>query len=172
MISVESNEEWGYTISGEGRERFIKRPSVETLQKQIRKAMVDKGIRSQGELARRAGINPNTFDNFFKTDRKNSLYADDLLLVADALETPMEELLTGEKKVPKSELQDWRAQEIAELLRHVPPAGLDALLVSAQAMADSPALRNQNQKDAPEYGMVAERTSRYGDNGKHNGTEG
>lgn len=63
--------------------------------------MVDSSISSHKALARIAGINEDTFDNLFKKDRKKSMYADDLLLVSNALGVSMEELLTGEEPEEK-----------------------------------------------------------------------
>jgi hypothetical protein len=48
-------------------------------------------------------VNPETFDNLWKNNRKNSLYADDLLLIARTFGVSMEELLTGES-APKEQV--------------------------------------------------------------------
>lgn len=51
-------------------------------------------IKSRRELARAAGIDENTFGNFFKSGRKKTLYADDLYSIAQALGCSMETLVT------------------------------------------------------------------------------
>lgn len=98
------------------------KPLLETLRKNLDHAIIDRGIRSRKELARAAGVNPDTLDNLWKQSRKNSLYADDLLLLAKHLNMSMEELLTSEK--PDYQIEDTRdpvvkeIEKVAETLEH------------------------------------------------------
>jgi len=79
-------------------EEEIARPDFEILKKTIKHKIVENDrIRSRKELARKAGVAPDTFDNLFKDKRKRTLYADDLYMISQALQCSMEELITGQK---------------------------------------------------------------------------
>ena len=68
--------------------------------KRISHLMVEREIGSNAELARRAGMNENTVAGWFKDRRKRFPVADDLVLVAQALGTRVEFLVTGQDPVP------------------------------------------------------------------------
>lgn len=107
---------WVYTHTGGRDTASPTRPDIDTLRKQIAHARIEKGIASNKDIARRAGINPNTFDNLFKQGRKQSLYADDLWMVSRVLERPMEELLTGEKPDAGPAFEDPIKDEMVSMI--------------------------------------------------------
>lgn len=91
--------------------------------KQVRHAMADAGINSLAELARKAGVDPNTIQNWYKgTSLKGLPKGETLFRVAQALDTTVERLVTGNDPKPDSEIDE-------------------ATYEVAQAIADRPTLR-------------------------------
>ena len=73
---------------------------------------------SRKEIARRAGVNEHTFENLWKENRKNSLYADDLYLVAKVLNKSMEELVSGQASESENIPIDPFSEELNDIIRH------------------------------------------------------
>lgn len=71
--------------------------SFEGALRRLSHLMVEADISSNAELARRTGLNENTIRGWFKEGRKRYLLADDAVLVARALRTTVEYMVTGER---------------------------------------------------------------------------
>lgn len=83
--------------------------------KRISHLMIEQKIGSNAELARRADINEHTIAGWFKDRRKRYPVSDDMVRVAQALDTSVEYLVTGDNP-SAPEQRDPDIDQIIKLL--------------------------------------------------------
>jgi len=136
-----------------------KKPDLQVLKNAIDQKLIGPAWnRSRRRLAREAGLKEDTLGNLFKDDRKYSLYADDLYVIAKTLGCSMEELITGEK--PQKKANDIvaevasrpRLQSILEQLSNLSDEELDAVSAGTNiAIATAKASSGRNLEKGDRY---------------------
>ena len=86
--------------------------------KRVEHCRIDAGISSDAGLAKKAGVNPNTLSAYGKRARKRFPTADDAVLIARALGTTVEYLVTGEH--PPVEHPSPEIADICKLVSGLP----------------------------------------------------
>ena len=97
--------------------------------------LADKKYQEQRDFAHALNIAPQRVSEWRR--RKSESYMKRLPQIAELLGTPVEYLITGEKKAPAGQEADGREKEYVQLFKKLTPEEQDLVIAQLQGVVDS-----------------------------------